>query len=190
MAIAGLITLFLFVVMKILITGQDGTLDQIASRTKIEFIRIERDEDINTKNRKPPRPKQKPSAPPPPLTRQKPPPPPSALDKVMPNFNMAMIDGKLSAPSDAEILPLVRVPPQYPTRALNRGIEGWVLLEFTVSKAGTVLSPRVVRSSPPVVFDRAAVRAVTRWKYRPQIINGQPTDRKGVQTVIAFELEK
>ncbi len=74
-----------------------------------------------------------------------------------------------------EISPLVRVPPDYPPRALSKKIEGYVLLRFTVTETGAVEDPEVLRASPAGLFEHAAKRAVLRWKYQPQIRDGQPT---------------
>ena len=90
---------------------------------------------------------------------------------------------------DASGIPLVRVPPQYPHRAAERAIEGWVLLEFTITKSGSVSDPVVIDADPPGIFDRSALRAVRKWRYQPRIQNGEPVERHGVQTVISFELE-
>jgi protein TonB len=73
-----------------------------------------------------------------------------------------------------ELTPLVRFPPDYPMAAMNNKIEGYVLLRFTVTETGTVADPEVLRSEPPGIFDRAARRAVMRWKYQPQLANGEP----------------
>ena len=74
-----------------------------------------------------------------------------------------------------ELTPLVRVPPEYPMSALRSETEGFVVLKFTVTETGSVINPVVLRSSPPGVFDRAAMRAVVRFKYQPQFANGKPT---------------
>jgi protein TonB len=73
-----------------------------------------------------------------------------------------------------ELTPLVRVSPEYPMRALNRGTEGHVLVRFTVTETGSVADPEVLRSDPPGVFERAAIRAVLRWKFQPQLVDGKP----------------
>ena len=187
---ALVITCFLFIVMQTLISQQDSSLEDAAAKTKIDFIRLKRDEDTNIKNRKPPRPKQKTNEPPPPVKHYKPPPPLSSLVKSIPDRARLSLLGNPLLSADGDILPLVRVLPQYPPRALNRGIEGWVLVEFTISKTGRVLNPKIVKADPPQIFNRAALRAVLRWKYKPQIIDGTAQDRSGVQTVITFELEK
>ncbi len=74
-----------------------------------------------------------------------------------------------------ELTPLVRVPPEYPMNALRTETEGYVILKFTVTETGSVIDPVVLRSDPPGVFDRAAMRAVVRFKYQPQFANGKPT---------------
>ena len=73
-----------------------------------------------------------------------------------------------------ELTPLVRFPPEYPMSATANRIEGYVLLRFTVTETGTVADPEVLRSEPPNVFDKAAMRSVLRWKYQPQLANGKP----------------
>jgi len=73
-----------------------------------------------------------------------------------------------------ELTPLVRFPPQYPQAALLRKTEGSVLVRFTVTETGGVSDPEILRSDPPGVFDRAAIRAILRWKYQPQLVNGKP----------------
>lgn len=73
-----------------------------------------------------------------------------------------------------ELTPLVRFLPEYPARARNSEVEGYVILRFTVTETGSVADPEVLRSEPPGIFDRAAIRAVLRWKYQPQLANGEP----------------
>jgi protein TonB len=94
-----------------------------------------------------------------------------------------------AAPNDADIIPLVRVNPQYPSRALSRGIEGWVTLEFTISAAGTVTDPMVIESSSSL-FHSASMRAIKKWKYNPKIVDGQPVERSGVRVRLDFELDE
>ena len=76
----------------------------------------------------------------------------------------------------------------YPRRAAARGIEGYVLLEFTVTKTGAVRDPRVLESKPPGIFDRAAMNASLKFKYKPKVVNGEPIEVSGVRNRITFEL--
>lgn len=88
-----------------------------------------------------------------------------------------------------EINPLVRVPPDYPQRALAKKVEGWVLLRFTVTETGNVEDPEVLRAEPAGLFDRAAMRAVMRWKYQPQLRDGKPT-RVMTLNRIVFKIDR
>jgi protein TonB len=90
--------------------------------------------------------------------------------------------------SDRGALPLVRVEPQYPPQAAKRGLEGWVQLRFTITPAGSVDEVSVVKSSNPV-FERAAVDAVRKWKYEPQMQSGTAVATAGVDVVLRFNME-
>lgn len=92
--------------------------------------------------------------------------------------------------SDGDYLPIVKVEPIYPRRAQERGIEGYVVLSFTVSPTGAVTEPVVIESQPQGVFDDAAIKAALRFKYKPRVDNGKPVAVTGVQHVISFAIEK
>lgn len=91
--------------------------------------------------------------------------------------------------TDGDFLPIMKVAPEYPRGAASRGIEGYVLLEFTVTSLGSVRDPVIVDASPPGVFERAATAASLKFRYKPRVLNGQPVDVRGVRNVIRFELE-
>jgi protein TonB len=90
--------------------------------------------------------------------------------------------------SDRAPLPLVRVEPQYPPAAARRGLEGWVQVQFTISTAGAIRDAVVVKSSDSV-FERAAVTAVSKWKYQPQMQEGKPVETSNVRVVVRFRME-
>jgi len=91
--------------------------------------------------------------------------------------------------ADGEYLPIVRVNPRYPTNAATRGIEGWVIIEFTVTSNGSVKDPLIIENEPSSIFDREARRAVTKWKYKPRVIDGNPVEVPGVRTKLIFSLD-
>lgn len=99
------------------------------------------------------------------------------------------LDGGLALDSgDGEYLPIVKVTPVYPRRALSRGIEGFVIVEFTVTKQGSVRNPVVVEAEPANLFDKAAMDAALKFKYKPRVVNGEPVEVEGVQNRITFEI--
>ena len=94
--------------------------------------------------------------------------------------------------TDGDYLPLVAIAPQYPTRAAQRGIEGWCLVSFTVDGLGNVMEDSivVVDAEPPNIFDRSSVRAAARFKFQPRVVDGQGVEVEGVQYVFRYELEE
>lgn len=88
-----------------------------------------------------------------------------------------------------ELTPLVRIPADYPIPALMKSIEGFVELRFTVTETGSVADPEVLRADPPGVFEKAAIRAVLKWKYQPQLVDGKPTAVK-TYTRLKFVIEQ
>lgn len=75
------------------------------------------------------------------------------------------------------------VEPEYPTRALEQGIEGWVDIEFTVATDGTTRNATVRAAEPMGVFDRAALAALARWRYEPRMVNGSVVEQRGAARV-------
>jgi protein TonB len=90
--------------------------------------------------------------------------------------------------SDGEYLPIVKVAPIYPPRAAARGLEGYVVVQYTVTTDGSTRDVTVVESSSSL-FDRAAIESAQKYKYKPRIIDGTPVEVPGVSTRIEFILE-
>jgi len=191
---AIVVTLALFWLMNYLITHGIPAIQEQIRGAAIDFIRVDRDETVQAKDRQLPDRPDKPESPPPP--------PPMSLDAATaPNSggiginapamsaNLNLGRQNLTAPNDGDAIPLVRVPPQYPQRAASRGIEGWVQLEFIITETGAVEEPTIIAAEPPNIFNRSAIRALQRWKYKPRIVDGRPVRRHNNQVVITFELE-
>ena len=186
------VTIGLFLVMKVLVTGQEYEIEEELAAIGIDFVRVQRDEESQTKDRALKRPSK--------VEPEEPPPPPKLTQPNRPNIDKASMSAdlgafdltglNLNAPVDGDTLAIVRVLPRYPSRALSRGIEGWVLMEFAIDELGLAVNPVVIESEPPGIFDRAALSAVKRWKYRPMIEDGRPRMRPGVRQLISFEIAK
>jgi|TARA_B100000959_G_scaffold163112_1_gene170977 protein TonB len=93
--------------------------------------------------------------------------------------------------TDGDFLPLVAIAPQYPTRAAQRGIEGWCLVSFTVDGQGGVVEDSiiVVDAEPPSIFDRSSTRAAVRFKFQPRVQDGIGVEVTGVQYLFRYQLE-
>jgi len=99
-----------------------------------------------------------------------------------------MEPGELPESSDSSLVSLVRIEPVYPQSAADRRIEGTVVVSFHVGADGLVSQPVIVRSSHPV-FNSAAIRAVTKFRYQPRVVDGSPVATSGVQTLFRFEMK-
>jgi periplasmic protein TonB len=133
-----------------------------------------------------------------------PPPPPPQVERQaadLPSESLSTIVGNIpefSTPelnsgsvsfnvSDRNAQPLVRIPPQYPPRAAERGIEGYCDMRFNVSPDGTPIDVQATNCTSSL-FTRAAVRSVERWRYSPRVVDGVAQTRVGVETRIEFQL--
>jgi len=93
--------------------------------------------------------------------------------------------------TDGDMLPLVAIAPQYPTRAAQRGIQGWCLVAFTVNGLGIVVEDSivVVDAEPSGIFDRSSIRAANRFKFQPRVVDGVGVSVDNVQYVFRYQLE-
>ena len=94
-----------------------------------------------------------------------------------------------SGGDDANYTPIYKRAAIYPRRALVRGIEGYVVLEFTVTRTGGVRDPKVIEANPPKIFDQAAIDAVRQFRYIPRVVSGEPVEVTGVTNRIAFSFD-
>jgi periplasmic protein TonB len=188
--LAAVVALSLFWLMHYLILGSEREMRRADAYRTVDFVRLKRDERLETRQRtrpeKPPPPKQPP--PPPKLQVQAPTPQQQAPTPFnIPNLNIPTnitggpFLGTFSAADhgDGELIPMVRLAPQYPRQALRDGIEGYVDLEIVVNPDGTVREARVRDARPRGYFESAAVNAALRGKFRPRVVDGQPVESRG-----------
>ena len=182
-------TFFLFLLMQGLVRSEQSPFDDVAKGNIVDFVPVVEDEEIQKKRRRPEPP---PAAVEPPPDLPKPEFEPHdvghGVELGKPKVERAVHIGKHSRFADGEYLPIVKVKPVYPRRAITRGIEGYVLLKFTVTKTGAVRDPVVVEAAPSGIFDRAAKDAALKFKYRPRVIDGEPIEVSGVLNRITFAL--
>lgn len=192
--LAALVAFGLFWLMHLLIMGRDLGAKKDTTSAVIDFVRLKRDSELETRTRS------KPEKPPPP--KQPPPPQMKVQAQAKPDMSPTPFNvPKMNLPTsitggpflgtfaagdiqgDAELIPLVRIAPQYPRQALRDGIAGEVTLEITVGPDGTVKSARVMSAKPRGYFESAAVAAAYKGRFRPKVVDGQPQETSGVYTV-------
>ena len=186
------VTVGLLYVMQLLIVSGKAALTEPRERYLLEFVRVRRNENLNTEDFTPEKPPKPPEVPPEV--------PPQEMDNIDPNAPTINVAAPTVAQSvdiggpggmniaEGDYLPIVRVAPVYPARALSRGLEGYVDMEFTVTSAGTVKDP-IVSFSTSSLFERAATRAVLKFKYKPRVVDGVPVEVPGVKTRISFKID-
>ncbi|MCG8435407.1 MAG: energy transducer TonB [Gammaproteobacteria bacterium] len=189
----------LFLLMQNLVAGRERGQLTITDTSFVDFIRVRREEQTRMKQREIPKKPEPPKKPPPPQlevqAEQRPQTP--QLDINMPNLDIPFGVGtgpylggyNPAMTGDGDVIPIVQIQPQWPREALINGQEGVVVLEFTILEDGSVRDPRVVESDPPRIFDRNAMRAIMRWKFKPRIIDGRPVQRRATLPM-EFKLDR
>ncbi|MFT7286699.1 MAG: protein TonB [Halieaceae bacterium] len=180
----------LFFVMQSLI-DKDYEQDDTKARKIADIVVPEREIDVNVKEQKPEK-VEDPEEPPPELEPLE-----VDFDSDMDVVNMAPvaavsveISSSGMSTGDGEYLPIVKVAPIYPRRAQTRGITGYCIVEYTVTKSGSIKDPVAVDCSPSGVFDRASVKAAEKFKYKPRVVDGDAIEVAGVQNKFTYELEQ
>jgi protein TonB len=187
------VTLSLFWLMQYLIETADRSLNEDAAGNLVDFVRVKRDESIQRRQLKPKKPPP-PDAPPPQ-------PPTPQLDNLNPNAekiaisavpvetDIEMTGGFSLGVGEGDYLPIVKVAPIYPNRALTRGIEGYCVVQYTVTRQGTIRDPVIVESQcTSSLFHRASINAALKFKYKPRIMDGEAVEVPGVQNKFTYEI--
>jgi|TARA_B110000914_G_scaffold74837_1_gene65772 protein TonB len=185
---------FLFFFMYLLILPGDLDIGALKDKQIVDFIRLKKDDNLNQRDRR------LPDKPPPP---KRPPPPeletPDVQALPTPKLDIQFPDIKMPIDTngafvgggqylgDGGLIPLVRIAPRYPRNALLKGTEGYVLVELLVDESGSVLSAIVKESRPSTVFNRSAVQAVLKWKFKPRVEGGVAIKQRGI-TRIDFQI--
>src|SRR5210317_2607317 len=187
------VTAALFWTMQYLIETADRELNEGTSGNLVDFVRVKRDESVKQRQLKPKKPPP-PDAPPPQ-------PPTPQLDNLNPNAekiaisaapvetDIEMTGGFSLGVGEGDYLPIVKVAPIYPNRALTRGIEGFCVVQYTVTRQGTTKDPVVIESQcTSSLFHSASVNAALKFKYKPRIMDGEAVEVPGVQNKFTYEI--
>jgi protein TonB len=177
-----------------LIHASEMRLSEVSNTQLLDFVRMKRSEAVQRKDRKPERPQ----------VNEVPDAPPRADQSSSSGEQLAVsIDAPISAAADmgldaglgmvggdGDYLPIVKVAPLYPRRALSRGIEGECLVRYSVTTAGTVKDVEVIAEEcADEVFHRPSIEAAKRFKYKPRVVDGVAIEVRGVLNRFYFERE-
>lgn len=195
------ITLSLFYLMTLLIDQNNNASAKKRDNAFIQFLSSKEVEDLKTKDRKLPEKPKKTDATPtvPRLKSQQ-----KQLDKpqmqlpkakldISKDFKMNDMSGMQvggAGQGDSDVSPIVRIEPRYPRNAAMTGTEGFVILQFDINATGAVTNISVLKASPPQIFNRNAVQALRKWKYKPRLRSGKPVKQTGLKVRLDFKLIK
>ncbi|MEP0203866.1 MAG: energy transducer TonB [Halioglobus sp.] len=184
------VALGLFAIMNSLIDTEFVQPD-IKTRKVADIVKPDEEIEVNTKQEKPEK-VEDPEEPPPEMQ-------PLEFDmdmdvNVVNTAPTSQVDLDISSSGmssgDGEYLPIVKVAPIYPRRAQTRGISGYCIVEYTVTKTGSIRDPQAVDCQPSGVFESASVKASLKFKYKPRVVDGEAIEVAGVQNKFTYELEQ
>ncbi|WP_196140898.1 energy transducer TonB [Aliikangiella sp. G2MR2-5] len=197
LGIGSSITVALFALMSFLIKSnvelpEDEVIPPVDFSMKID------EKPLELIDRKPPEKKELPKEPPPPKTTVSDKPNKPELKTI--NFKVAGLkpglkgDTYLGKPgghggvSDGDAIPMVVIQPTYPRKPAMEGVEGWVKFKFTIATDGTPKDIEVVDANPRKTFEKAARKAIYKWKFKPRIVDGRPVEQPNMTYTLNFKL--
>ncbi len=177
-----------------LIHSTQQRLDESKRAHMLDFVRLRRDESSAKKQARPTRPVQPdaPSAPAAPKADSSSAEATLAVSALPDGSGVELKIGGLGfGGSDGEYLPIVKVAPIYPQRAMSAGIEGECVVKYTVTSTGStrdvvVIEDMCVHGS----FHRPSIQAAEKFKYKPRIIDGEAVEVHDVYNRFIFSLKK
>ena len=199
LGLSFIISIMLFQLMFMLISSKQNPLKSISDYAVLDFIQLQTDSDLNVRSRQ--LPKEKKIEPKPSVSQ--------SFSQQQANdidFPLSSLNDKISLQNirfssgpflgnpdelsgDGDVVPIVQLTPMYPRKAALKGIEGWVKLEFTITQDGVVSDVKILSAKPRRMFNRAAIKSILRWKFKPRIVSGKAVARRATQT-IEFRLQK
>jgi len=186
---ALLITLALIYCMFLLIKSDSLELSEPKSNRHLDWVHVPEDPEVIVKSTRTTKPKEVLLAP--------------VIQRVAPVFNNES-ENLVSIPV-AEIefdTPEITVyepnqltlafayPAEYPLSKLNRGVEGFVSIGFSVSPVGEVYDAFVIEAEPKGAFEKSALKAIEKFKYKPRYENGRAVSTSGQSYVFRYEITK
>ncbi|MGC9421570.1 MULTISPECIES: energy transducer TonB [unclassified Vibrio] len=199
MPFAAVIAASLFTFMAWMVNNDGLRSPQQSQSLSFNMVMVEQEQDVQRRQRAIPEQPQMPEPPPKaPVTK----PQSTVANTVTPTsvpslgLDTAINGIAINAPTfgdfgaNQQALPLYRVEPNYPARALKRNIEGYVVLRFTIDETGRPTEIQVVDANPRRMFEREAMQALRSWKYQPKLLDGTAVTQPGQTVKLEFKLAK
>ncbi|GEM_PF-750299 len=201
----GVIAVGLFLLMHQFISTNRQVKVSATTVNLVNFVQVQRESKVRTKNYNLPKPPPKPKNPPPKTQIQTT--AANAVQNRSRSLNVKLsgvsfggtgvVVGNYAPPTNtsgyAPLTPMVRIAPLYPPQAAYQGVQGSVYVCFTVEPDGSVSSPYVKRASTPQVrrmLGQAALKNILQWKFFPRKVNGKPVATRPVCQPIQFRIPR
>lgn len=195
--LASIVTAALFTLMAWMVdNGHSGKATQ-SNAQAFDIVMLEQERDATRRQRSLP---EQPKTPPPPVdnipVNQSTATALTLPDMPVMDLNMADIGIEVGLPAlgdfsaNQQAMPLYRVEPRYPSRAIKQGAEGHVELSFTINTVGRPTNIKVLIAKPRHLFEKAAVKALRKWKYQPTLVDGKAVDQVGQTVTLEFKLSR
>ncbi|RBP48936.1 energy transducer TonB [Arenicella xantha] len=185
---ASLITAGLFLLMYSLVHMEEPELLKAMPSPLFTFANVPEDDNVIITIPKPPEPKlvePLPDLPAHPVAE--------ITDEGLPaqwtEYSPPTVEGSQLAIADGQLTLVLGYPPVYPNGALTRNIEGFAVVGFSVSQAGEVFDAYILESEPAGVFDRSALQAISKFRYRARNVNGKPVASDGQRYMFSYEID-
>ncbi|ENS5606854.1 energy transducer TonB [Vibrio mimicus] len=197
--IALAVTLALFSLMAWMVDNGGKSIPKPTSTLRFTMVMAEQEQDVQRRQRSIPEQPQVPQVPTqaPARSEQTAAMDVSSLNPLVDlNLSTAIEGVAVNAPQFGEfsvnqqVMPLHRVEPNYPAKALQRGVEGYVTLRFNIDELGKTRDIEVVDANPKRYFEREAMLALRNWKYQPKIVDGKAVVQTGLTVRLEFKLQK
>ncbi|CAH0529106.1 energy transducer TonB [Vibrio hippocampi] len=203
--LASLVMVLLFTFMATMIDHRQSAAPKVNAPLSFNMVMLEQEQELQRRKRTVPEPPKPPEMPPEtPLSQTS-----TASNQVSSmaapselNLNTAVQGLAIAVPAFGEFsvqtpmqtnqqaMPLYRVEPNYPARALKRKVEGYVLMRFTIDATGRATDIQVVEGNPARMFDREAIRALKKWKYQPKVEGGKAVSQPNQTVKLEFRFAK
>lgn len=105
-------------------------------------------------------------------------------------YELPKFEGGNNLPIDNQLVIALGFPPEYPRGPLQRNIEGYAVVGFSVSAAGAVYDEHIIESEPGSAFDRSSLKAIAKFKYKARKVNGRPVSTAGQRYMFTYKLDE
>lgn len=100
------------------------------------------------------------------------------------------VGGESLLPADNQLVIALGFQPEYPHRAITKGVEGYALVGFSVSAAGEVFDPHILEAEPKGYFERSSLNAIKKFRYRARTVGGKPIATDGQRYMFTYKLDQ